>query len=69
MQPFNYCGLIGCSEAMREAILGHFDLGYLSLRDRAITERLMQRIGKQALAFARARTGSSPRSSSSSRSG
>lgn len=40
------------AEEMREVLLGHFDLGYLSLRDRALTERLVRRIGHKALAFA-----------------
>ena len=40
------------AEEMREVILGHFDLGYLSLRDRALTERLVQVIGERALAYA-----------------
>jgi arginine decarboxylase len=40
------------AEEMREVLLGHFDLGYLSLRDRALTERLVQKIGEKALAFA-----------------
>ncbi len=40
------------AEEMREDLLGHFDLGYLSLRDRALTERLVRRIGRKALEFA-----------------
>lgn len=40
------------AEEMREVLLGYFDLGYLSLRDRALTERLVQQIGRKALAFA-----------------
>ena len=40
------------AEEMREVLLGHFDLGYLSLRDRALTERLTNRISRKALAFA-----------------
>jgi arginine decarboxylase len=41
------------AEQKREELLGHFDLGYLSLRDRALTERLVTLIGQRALAFAK----------------
>jgi arginine decarboxylase len=41
------------AEEKREVLLGHFDLGYLSLRDRALAERLMTLIGRKALAFAK----------------
>ncbi len=40
------------AEEMRDVLLGHFDLGYLSLRDRALTERLVQAIAVRALAYA-----------------
>ncbi len=40
------------AEARRDELLSHFDLGYLSLRDRAICERLMMMIGRQALHYA-----------------
>ena len=40
------------AEEMREVLLGHFDLGYLTLQDRALTERLVRRIGRKALEFA-----------------
>ena len=40
------------AEEMREVLLGHFDLGFLSLQDRALTERIVRRIGRRALAFA-----------------
>ncbi|MDJ0974611.1 MAG: biosynthetic arginine decarboxylase [Planctomycetota bacterium] len=42
------------AEEMRDEILDSFQLGYLSLRDRALTERLMRRIGNQALKYAKA---------------
>jgi arginine decarboxylase len=41
------------AEEKREVLLGHFDLGYLSLRDRALTERLMTLISRSALAYAK----------------
>ena len=41
------------AEAKREEMLQHFDLGYLSLRDRALAERLMARIRRTALTFAK----------------
>ncbi|MFV1958383.1 MAG: biosynthetic arginine decarboxylase, partial [Planctomycetota bacterium] len=40
------------AQEMQETLLGHFDLGYLALRDRALTERLVQRIAQRALEFA-----------------
>jgi arginine decarboxylase len=39
------------AEAMRDELLSQFDLGYLSLRDRALAERLMRRIGRDAIEF------------------
>jgi len=41
------------AEAKRDELLSHFDLGFLSLRDRALAERLMRRIGREALHFSR----------------
>ncbi len=41
------------AEEMREELSGHFDLGFLPLRDRALAERLMTLIGRQALAYAK----------------
>jgi arginine decarboxylase len=41
------------AEEKREVLMGHFDLGYLSLRDRALTERMMTLIGRRALQFAK----------------
>jgi len=41
------------AEEKREVLMGHFDLGYLSLRDRALTERLLTLIGRRALQFAK----------------
>ncbi|MHC5009961.1 MAG: biosynthetic arginine decarboxylase [Planctomycetota bacterium] len=41
------------ADEVRDTLLGHFDLGYLSLRDRALTERLVGLIGQKALAYAR----------------
>ena len=40
------------AEEMREVLLGSFDLGYLSLRDRALTERLVRHIARKALDLA-----------------
>jgi arginine decarboxylase len=39
------------AEAMRDELMTQFDLGYLSLRDRALTERLMRRVGRAAVDF------------------
>jgi arginine decarboxylase len=41
------------AEEKREVLMGHFDLGYLSLRDRALAERMMTLIGRRALLFAK----------------
>jgi arginine decarboxylase len=41
------------AEARRDELLSQFDLGYLSLRDRALCERLMLRISRQALRYAK----------------
>jgi len=48
----NYREYFHDAEEMRDVLLGHFDLGFLSLRDRALTERLVTRIGRKALEFA-----------------
>ncbi len=48
----NYREYFHDAEALREDLLGHFDLGYLTLRDRAITERLFHRITQRALELA-----------------
>jgi arginine decarboxylase len=40
------------SEELRDVLMGHFDLGYLTLRDRALTEQLVHAIAVKALAFA-----------------
>jgi arginine decarboxylase len=40
------------AEAMRDELFNHFDLGYLSLRDRALAERLVLRISRLALSYA-----------------
>jgi len=48
----NYREYFHDAEEMREVLLGTFDLGYLSLRDRALTERLVRRIARRALVFA-----------------
>ena len=39
--------------AKREELLRHFDLGFLSLRDRALGERVMTRVRKVALGYAK----------------
>ena len=41
------------AEAMRDELISQFDLGYLSLRDRALAERLMRRISRSAVRFSR----------------
>jgi arginine decarboxylase len=41
------------ADEVRERVFGLFDLGYLSLRDRALAERLIAHIGQKALAFAK----------------
>jgi arginine decarboxylase len=41
------------AQATREELNKHFDLGYLSLRDRALAERLMDRIRRAALRYAK----------------
>jgi len=41
------------AEEMREELRGHFELGYLPLRDRALAERLMNLIGRKALEYAK----------------
>ncbi len=40
------------AEALRDELFNHFELGYLSLRDRALAERIMLRISRQALGYA-----------------
>ena len=41
------------AQEKHEELLAAFQLGYLSLRDRAIAERLLRRIRREALAFAK----------------
>jgi arginine decarboxylase len=49
----NYRECLHDAEQKREELLGAFDLGYLSLRDRALTERIVTLVGQRALAFAK----------------
>jgi arginine decarboxylase len=41
------------AEELRNVLMGHFDLGYLSLRDRALAERIVQAIVVKTLSYAR----------------